>query len=123
MYMTNPKIALDTLLEVDKNDSENCLHSLTIARYALLELAGSPLLTGFSENLVDFLPTLYILAVQSDKLKGYNSKNIDKLKEDATIWADSITDLILIDKLLKEAIEKIKEMCKASPPTDQSKKA
>lgn len=116
--MTNPKTALDSLLEVDKNPNEDCLHPLTIARYALLELVGSPLLTGFSGNLADFLPTLYILAVPSIKLKGYNSKNIDTLKEDANVWADSITDLSLIDKLLKEAIQKLKEMCKASPPPD-----
>lgn len=92
--MDNPKAAIDALLESTVNAGALKVYPLTVARYALLELIESPLviLDGRRLTVIDVIPTIYIMTTEASKLSKYNSRNLDKLKEDAFEWAeDGIT--------------------------------
>lgn len=115
----NPTTALDAILETESNKTS--IKPLTIARYALLELAESPLVTqGKKADLNNLIPSLYIMTQDINVLKGYNSTNIDKLVEEAFIWADNFEDLTLINDLIKKIVDKTKQVSEVAP---KSKKA
>ena len=97
MSAQNPKLALDGILETDSNKSQ--VKPLTIARYALLELIGSPLVFGTKEHLTltGIIPTLYVMCAETDELRGWNSSNVEQLKEKAFNWADNQEDVSVID--------------------------
>lgn len=42
----NPKTALDTILAAENTTANMKIYPMTIARYALLELVGSPLISN-----------------------------------------------------------------------------
>lgn len=117
----NPKLAVQALLESDDKPHEAVLHPITVARYALLEAVDSPLLVGYAKNTLELIPTLYILAMPTSKLKGYNISNINELKDKAIDWADELDDLSYVSKLISEAVQKLKDLSATSPKS--SKKA
>lgn len=61
--MENPKAAIDALLESTVEAGKLKVYPLTVARYALLELVESPLVTLASGKLavVDVIPSIYIM--------------------------------------------------------------
>lgn len=122
----NPTIALDSILETENTVKENIkVYPLTIARYALLELINSPLLTGKVATQINvLLPTFYIMTADTFKLKGYTSKNLDKLESDAIEWGDSIDDISVVEYVFKNVLDKILQMNKVAPTgsSESSKK-
>ena len=132
--MDNPKAAIDALLESTVEAGTLKVHPLTVARYALLELVESPLvvLTGEKLHVLDVIPTVYIMTQEAKDLAKYNSRSVDKLKEDAFEWAEDeltagsvpLVVNMLAEKLLDlrriapEAIEDGKKKADASQATD-----
>lgn len=99
--MDNPKSALDALLETTTRVGEIDVHPLTVARYALLELAGSPLVNFKNKlDVMTAIPSVYIMAMPTKNLPKYNSTNIEQLKEDAFEWAEDSLVLGSVGKVL-----------------------
>ena len=83
--MDNPKAAIDALLESTVQAGALKVYPLTVARYALLELIESPLVLLKEKELsvIDVIPSIYVMTAEASTLSKYNSRNLDKLKEDA----------------------------------------
>ena len=89
--MDNPKLAVDALLDNDTEVGGVTVRKITAGRYALLELISSPFV-DFSKKftVANLIPSLFICERPAEDLRKYNSKNIDKLEEDALIWAETV---------------------------------
>ena len=115
--MTNPQTAIDTILATEKTIEDVTIHPITLARYALLELVESPFVTPDTKfSISNLLPSFYIMCVPIEKLKGINSKNLDKLNEQALSWAETLPSKA-IDKLIPAIMEELGLIKKVSPNT------
>lgn len=101
--MENPKLAADSLLTTGTKVGDLTVYPMTMARYALLELANSPFITkGVDFKLSNLVTTFFIMCSPNEDLRGYNSKNIDDLFDKAMVWSEAMsTDSIstLIDQI------------------------
>ena len=108
--MANPKIAIDAILaDQEKQVKDYKLYPITLGRYALLELIGSPLVdTNAKFTMINVIPTLYICLNDIQTLKKYSSVNVEQLKSDAMAWSeDSLATAdvpALVDTILKELL-------------------
>lgn len=134
--MDNPKATIDALLESTVRAGTLTVHPLTVARYALLELIESPLVTleGGRMTVLDVIPTIYIMTQEAKKLAIYNSSNIQQLKEDSFEWAeDNVTagsvplvinmlaqKLLDLKRIAPEAIHDTKKKVGEEPAMDGS---
>lgn len=115
--MTNPQTAIDTILATEKTIEDVTIHPITLARYALLELVESPFVTPDTKfSISNLLPSFYIMCVPIEMLKGINSKNLDKLNEQALSWAETLPSKA-IDKLIPAIMEELGLIKKVSPNT------
>lgn len=113
--MDNPKAAIEALLETDRDIQGITIYPITIARYGLLELIESPfIVSGKLFNIMNLIPSLYIMALPIDKLKKYRLRNIEDLYQDAVIWSETLIPE-QIEEMIKEIDEKIKTMFKVAP--------
>ena len=123
--MTNPKTAVDTILDSEKTINGTTVYPMTLARYALLELVESPFVTpNVKFTINNLVPSFFICCAPIDQLKGINSKNIDKLNDRALEWAETLPQSA-IDKLIPAIMESLGLINKLTPKNgeDQSKKA
>lgn len=121
--MDNPKAALDALLESTTRVGEIEVHPLTVARYALLELAGSPLVDYKNKlDIMTAIPSVYIMAMPTKNLPKYNSTNIDQLKEDAFEWAEDALVVGSIGKVLDMLAQKLLDLRRLMPEDVQEPK-
>ena len=104
--MTNPKTAIDTILNTETEICEDIkVFPVTLARYALLELIESPFVTpGKKFKINNLVPSFFICCAKSEDLKGINSKNLDVLNQRALEWAETLPNTV-IDKLIPEIME------------------
>lgn len=115
--MTNPETAINTILATEKTIDDVTIHPITLARYALLELIESPFVTpGTKFTINNLVPSFFICCAKSEDLKGINSKNLDKLNEQALAWAETLPNTV-VDKLIKEIMEALGLIKKVSPNT------
>lgn len=115
MSTENPTLAIDALLECSELPSSGYdVWPLTIARYALLELVESPYLNAGKGEILDLLPSLYIMTQTPAKLSAYTSRNIGQLKADAFEWSEQITPTQL-PLLAAEVTAKVKQVNKLAP--------
>lgn len=125
--MDNPKLAVDALLDNDTEVGGVTVRKITAGRYALLELISSPFV-DFSKKftVANLIPSLFICERPAEDLRKYNSKNIDKLEEDALAWAETV-DLDKIGPAVDLILDQFKAIMKISPGTgsteDGKKKA
>lgn len=113
---TNPKVALDALLESTTVVGRVEVHPLTVARYALLELAKSPLVNyGMKLDALTAIPSVYIMAMPARKLSKYSSRNIEQLKEDAFEWAEDAIVLDSVGKVLDALAQKLLDLRRLMP--------
>ena len=119
----NPKAALDSVLEAEKDVSGLKIWPLTLGRYALLELVESPFICkGAKMSTYALVPTFWIMTRKPEELKGYNSKNIDQLVEKAMEWAET-ADMACSASIVEELLEKFELVGKVKPePKDDTKK-
>ena len=116
--MNDPKAAINSILDDETTINHTTVYPITLARYALLELVDSPFIgSGKDMSISNILPSLYIMTHKSE-LKGITSRNIDKLYEKATEWADDM-GIDEIPEIIKEVIEKVNELIKTSPTSGQ----
>ena len=89
--MTNPRTAVDAILDSEKTINGTTVYPMTLARYALLELVESPFVTpNTTFNIHNLVPSFFICCSPIDQLKGINSKNIDQLNDRALEWAETL---------------------------------
>lgn len=103
----NPKAALEAMLENGASADGLKSHPLTLARYALLELVGSPILNptvGVKFKAIDLVPTLYIMAAEASELKQFGA-DAQRLVGSAIEWADSLppeASNFIIDDVMRQ---------------------
>ena len=89
--MTNPRTAVDAILDSENKIDGITIYPMTLARYALLELIESPFVTpNVKFSISNLVPSFFVCCSHIDKLKGINSKNIDKLNDRALEWAETL---------------------------------
>ena len=123
--MTNPRTAVDTILDSENKIDGITIYPMTLARYALLELVESPFVTpNVKFTINNLVPSFFICCSHIDQLKGINSKNLDKLNDRALEWAETLPQTV-IDKLIPAIMESLGLIKKLTPQNgeDQSKKA
>ena len=123
--MTNPRTAVDAILDSENKIDGITIYPMTLARYALLELVESPFVTpNVKFTISNLVPSFFICCSPIDQLKGINSKNIDKLNDRALEWAETLPQTA-IDKLIPEIMASLGLINKLTPQNgeDQSKKA
>ena len=123
--MTNPRTAVDTILDSEKTINGTTVYPMTLARYALLELVESPFVTpNVKFTISNLVPSFFICCAPIERLKGINSKNIDKLNDRALEWAETLPQSA-IDELIPAIMEALGLIKKLTPQNgeDQSKKA
>ena len=123
--MTNPKTAVDAILDSDKTINGITIYPMTLARYALLELVESPFVTpNVKFSISNLVPSFFICCAPLERIKGINSKNLDKLNDRALEWAETLPQTV-IDKLIPAIMESLGLIKKLTPQNgeDQSKKA
>ena len=111
----DPKIAIDTVLETEKQIAKFTVYPLTLARYALLELVESPFLTPNKEfTPITLLDTFYIMTADKSALRKYNSKNIDELHAEAMDFGEELEPNVFA-KLIDEVASKFGLLNKVAP--------
>lgn len=115
--MDNPKAAIDALLESTVQAGALKVYPLTVARYALLELIESPLvvLDGQGLTVIDVIPTIYVMTADASKLSKYNSRNLDKLKEDAFEWAEDGMTAASVPLVVNMLAQKLLDLKRIAP--------
>lgn len=89
--MENPKATIDTILEDETGIGELKVQKLTMSRYALLELVSSPFVNSEQKfTIANLIPTFYIMTQEKERLRGFNSRNIDELVDRSMEWADEL---------------------------------
>ena len=113
--MDNPKAAIEALLETDRVVEQIKIYPITLARYGLLELIDSPFVkTDKTFNLMNIIPSLYIMNQPIDVLKKYRLRNIEELYQDAVVWSETLRPE-QIEAMIKEIDDKIKTMFQVAP--------
>ena len=123
--MTNPKTAVDAILDSENKIDGITIYPMTLARYALLELVESPFVTpNVKFTISNLVPSFFVCCSPIDQLKGINSKNLDKLNDRALEWAETLPQTA-IDKLIPAIMESLGLINKLTPQNgeDPSKKA
>lgn len=100
--MTDPKSAIDAVLQGETEISGIKIYPITLARYALLELVKSPLVTpGVDFTSLSMIPTIFIMSQDRKYLLKYNSRNIEELEAEAMNFAEDI-DIFSMNKIVEE---------------------
>lgn len=122
--MDNPKAAIDALLESTVQAGALTVHPLTVARYALLELIESPLVTQKFDHLtvLDVIPTIYVVTQEARALAKYNSRSIDQLKEDAFEWAEDGVTAGSVPLVINMLAQKLSDLHRLAPESVQDSK-
>lgn len=115
--MDNPKAAIDALLESTVQAGALKVYPLTVARYALLELIESPLVLLKEKELsvIDVIPSIYVMTAEASTLSKYNSRNLDKLKEDAFEWAEDGMTAASVPLVVNMLAQKLLDLRRIAP--------
>ena len=120
--MDNPKAAIEALLETDRVVEQIKIYPITLARYGLLELIDSPFVkTDKTFNLMNIIPSLYIMNQPIEVLKKYRIRNIEEIYEDATLWSETLIPE-QIGVMITEIEAKLKTMFQVAPETSTNTK-
>lgn len=112
---SNPTSALDAILDADHEVEGIVVKRLTLARMSLLELVKSPFVNLQEKfNYTNIVPSAFIVCADKEELKGYTSRNIDRLVEKAYEWADDI-DPSVLTKIIDDVLKSLALIYKISP--------
>lgn len=116
---TEPKLAVEAVLDSDQSVAGITVRKITAGRYAWLERLDSPF-TDFEKKftLDNLIPSLYVIQLETEKLRQYSCRDVDKLKDDAFAWADEI-DLDKIGPAVDVVMDQFRDILKISPGTGQ----
>lgn len=117
MPVDNPRAAIDALLESTVEAGALKVYPLTVARYALLELVESPLVVGKCGglNVIDVIPTVYIMTAKASTLSKYSSRTIGKLKEDSFEWAEDSLTSSSVPMVVEMLAQKLLDLRRIAP--------
>ena len=111
----NPTSALDAILDADHEVEGIVVKRLTLARMSLLELVKSPFVNLEEKfNYTNIVPSAFIVCADKEELKGYTSRNVDKLVDKAYEWADDI-DPSVLTKIIDDVLKSLALLYKISP--------
>ena len=111
----NPTSALDAILDSDHEVEGIVVKRLTLARMSLLELVKSPFVNMEEKfNYTNIVPSAFIVCADKEELKGYTSRNVDKLVEKAYEWADDI-DPSVLTKIIEDVLKSLALLYKIGP--------
>ena len=121
----DPKIIIESVIDnngtSEIEDRNIHIFPLTITRYAILELIDSPFINPeIPFGISTVAPTAYVFVTSSEKLRKYNTKNIDKLTEDALEWCDKNLTLEDFPTLIKNITDQFQNLSKAAPSSGDS---
>lgn len=121
--MSEPKMAIDAVLASEEKVENITVYPITLARYALMELVDSPLVKGGDLTPIALIPTLYIMTQPREKLRGFNSKNIDAFIDNSMDWAEGISPAAL-GQLMTRISQSFKTILDVAPqvPDDEDVK-
>lgn len=112
-----PRLAIDAILEY--GETGKTIKPLTVARYGLLSLLDSPFLKKHSEEsdftLFAIVPTWYVMTAETKDLRGYDSRNLDLLRQRAFEKADTVTDPKVITDFTVEFVRYLADLMKIAP--------
>lgn len=116
---TEPKLAVEAVLDSDQSVAGITVRKITAGRYAWLERLGSPF-TDFEKKftLDNLIPSLYVVQLETEKLRQYSCRDVDKLKDDAFAWSDEI-DLDKIGPAVDVVMDQFRDILKIAPGTGQ----
>lgn len=116
---TEPKLAVEAVLDSDQSVAGITVRKITAGRYAWLERLDSPF-TDFEKKftLDNLIPSLYVVQVETEKLRQYSCRDVDKLKDDAFAWSDEI-DLDKIGPAVDVVMDQFRDILKIAPGTGQ----
>lgn len=116
---TEPKLAVEAVLDSDQSVAGITVRKITAGRYAWLERLDSPF-TDFEKKftLDNLIPSLYVVQLETEKLRQYSCRDVDKLKDDAFAWSDEI-DLDKIGPAVDVVMDQFKDILKIAPGTGQ----
>ena len=123
--MENPKAAIDALLESAVQAGRLTVYPLTVARYGLLELIESPLVVvdpNTKLTTLDVIPTIYVMTQPAKILSKYNSKNLDRLKEDAFEWAEDGVTAASVPMVINMLAQKLLDLRRVAPEAVEDSK-
>ena len=114
---TEPKLAVEAVLDSDQSVAGITVRKITAGRYAWLERLDSPF-TDFEKKftLDNLSPSLYVVQVETEKLREYSCRDVDKLKDDAFAWSDEI-DLDKIGPAVDVVMDQFRDILKIAPGT------
>lgn len=116
---TEPKLAVEAVLDSDQSVAGITVRKITAGRYAWLERLDSPF-TDFEKKftLDNLIPSLYVAQLETEKLRTYSCRDVDKLKDDAFAWSDEI-DLDKIGPAVDVVMDQFRDILKIAPGTGQ----
>lgn len=116
--MNDPRTVLDAVVEAESTNvgGINC-KKITIGRYAWLEMIGSPFIDIEKKfNVSNLVASLYICQLDTDELKKYSKKDVQKIEDDAMAWAETV-DLDKIGPAVDFILDQFKTIMKIAPGT------
>lgn len=115
MSNKNPEKALNAILDNESEIDGQVVYPITIARYALLELVESPFITADGKfDVMNIIPTVFIMCNGITTLSKYNSKNVDELKAKSLEWCEE-NKIQSLDKFITAIISRLKGTNDAAP--------
>lgn len=112
-----PRLAIDAILEY--GETGKTIKPLTVARYGLLSLLDSPFLKKHAEEsdftLFAIVPTWYVMTAETKDLRGYDSRNLELLRQRAFEKADTVTDPKVITDFTVEFVRYLADLMKIAP--------
>ena len=116
---TEPRLAVEAILDSDQSVAGVTVRKITAGRYAWLERLESPF-TDFEKKftLDNLIPSLYVVQLETEKLRRYSCRDVDKLRDDAFAWAEEV-DLDKIGPAVDLVMEQFKSILKIAPGTGQ----
>ena len=111
MGFENPKTAIDAFLT---EGEQGFVKRLTLARIALLEKVGCPLLKGELTDRTELTWLLFIMTAPREKLKVLQG-DVEKLKAEAFDWADGVDDFSELEEWLVQILKDFTLVGKTAP--------
>lgn len=111
----NPVQAVDAILESEFEADGLTVHPLTLGRYALLELLGSPFIDPSKKfTLAEVIPSAYVMTQPFSEIAGFDSTSVAELRKRALVWADE-GDFKHFGKVIEAVLKRIQLANEVAP--------
>lgn len=119
MFMSDPKIVIDSIVNQEgqvTDTNQIRIYPITITRYAYLELLNSPFLNPeIKFGVSTVIPSAFVFCSESEVLRKYTSRDMDKLTQDAFAWADAKLKPQDVPELIKNITDQMMALNQSAP--------